>query len=66
MQIEREKHGNRDTGLNMVCTQLRLLWLPGAQVHVQLPIKVWFCFPRRQENVAFCLKCLEGCNFHSD
>ena len=27
VQIEEEKHGNRDTGLNMVCTQYRLLWL---------------------------------------
>ena len=35
-------------------------------MHVQLPIKVWFCFSRRQENVAFCLKCLEGCNFCYD
>ena len=30
-------------------------------MHVQLPNKVWYCFPRRQENVAFCRKCLEGC-----
>ena len=42
MQIEDEKHGNRDTGLNMVCTQQRLLWC--AHVHVRLPIKVWFCY----------------------
>ena len=38
----------------------------GVHVHVQLPIKVWFCFPRRLNNGAFCYKCLEGCNLRSD
>ena len=39
----------------------------GAHVHVQSPIKVWFCFPRRTlNNGAFCSKCLEGCNFRSN
>ena len=39
VQIEGEKHGNMDTGLNMVCTQWRLLgllWLYAAHVHVRL------------------------------
>ena len=35
MQIEEEKDGNENVRLNMVCMQYRLLWLLGAQVHVQ-------------------------------
>ena len=57
----------KDTKLNMVCTYSSGCYgRYGAQVHVQLPIKVWFCFPRRLNNGAFCYECLIGCNFRSD
>ena len=46
VHLEGWKHGNREVRLNMACTHGSGCYgCYGAHVHVQLPIKVWFCFP---------------------
>ena len=61
MHLASWKHGNEEVRLNMVCTQYRLLWLPGrARARA---IKVWFCIPRRRNNVACCFKCCKDVSF---
>ena len=56
MHLEGWKHGNRDK--NGLCSYSGCYGCYGAHVHVQLPIKVWFCFPRRLNNTVCCFKCL--------
>ena len=47
VHLEGLKHGNGNVGLNMIwCVRSSGCYgCYGAHVHVQLPIKVWFCFP---------------------